>query len=124
MPTIPMIVPLLVTGISFGYILRTKKASIGRRLIALGCLLGGAGNAVNAAILYLFQSQATTGRNFPPGANFARQGVPTQSPVVFVLLAFLVGVLIVLLVLIPATLIQTRKLSFLQRFSRKEEKQA
>lgn len=49
-----MIVPLLITGILVGHVLRTKKASIGRRLALLGSLLGGVGNVVNGAILYLF----------------------------------------------------------------------
>jgi RsiW-degrading membrane proteinase PrsW (M82 family) len=105
MPTIPMIVPLLVTGVLFGYILRTKKTNVGRKLTALGCLLGGVGNAVNGAILYLFQSQATTGPSIP---SFARQTAPTQSPVSFLILSFVVGALIVLLVLVPAVLVQRR----------------
>ena len=54
-----MIAPLLIAGILIGHIIRTKKANIDRRLTALGSLLGGTGNAVNAAILYLFQNQAT-----------------------------------------------------------------
>ena len=116
MPTIPMIVPLLVTGILVGYILRTKRANIGRKLIVLGSLLGGVGNVVNAAILYLFQSQSTVETNI---RTFARQTVPTQSPAVFLLLSFVVGILIVLLVLIPATIIQTRELSFLRFFVRR-----
>jgi len=119
MPTVPMIVPLLVTGILFGYVLKTKKSNIGRRLMALGCLLGGVGNVVNGAVLYLFQSQTTTGTSFPPGSGdmppFARQAVSTQTPVSFLLLCFVAGVLIVLLVLVPATLAQSerlRRLSF------------
>ena len=111
-----MIVPLLVTGILIGYILRTKRANIGRKLIVLGSLLGGAGNVVNAAILYLFQSQSTMQTNI---RSFARQTVPAQSPAVFLLLSFVVGILIVLLVLIPATIIQTRELSFLRFFVRR-----
>ncbi len=104
MPTVPMIVPLLVTGILFGYVLKTKKSIIGRRLMALGCLLGGVGNAVNGAILYLFQSQATTGPSIP---SFARQAAPTQT-LSFLILSFVVGALIVLLVLVPAVLVQRR----------------
>ena len=121
MPTVPMIVPLLVTGILFGYVLKTKKSNIGRRLMALGCLLGGVGNVINGAVLYLFQSQTTTGPSFPPGGGdmppFARQAVSTQTPFSFLLLCFVAGVLIVLLVLVPATLAQSerfQRLSFRQ----------
>ena len=116
MPTIPMIVPLLVTGILFGYILRTKKTNVGRKLTALGCLLGGVGNAVNGAILYLFQSQATTGPSIPP---FVRQA-SAQTPVSFLILSFVAGALIVLLVLVPAVLVQTRTSPHLP-FRRRQE---
>jgi hypothetical protein len=123
MPTIPMIVPLLVTGILVGYILRTKRDKMGRKLIILGSLLGGAGNAVNAAILYLFQRSSTVPANLPANfRTFARQTMPTQSLASFVLLSFIVGILIVLLVLIPATIIHTRKLSFLKSFVRRGER--
>ena len=122
MPTVPMIVPLLVTGILFGYVIKTKKSNIGRRLMALGCLLGGVGNVVNGAVLYLFQSQTTTGTSFPPGSGdmppFARQAVSTQTPVSFLLLCFVAGVLIVLLVLVPATLAQSERF---KRFSFRRE---
>jgi len=114
MPTIPMIIPLLVGGILFGYILRTKRPTISRRFMALGSLLGGAGNAVNAATLYLFQNQ---GRTSPAVPSFVRQTMPTQTPASFLLLSFVIGVLIVLLVLVPAVLVQSRKLPHLP-FSR------
>jgi len=107
MPTIPMIIPLLVTGILVGYVLRTKKSTIGRRLLALGSLLGGVGNVVNAGVLYLFQNQARTGPTVP---TFVRQTMPAQTPVSFLFLSFVIGVLIVLLVLVPAALVQTRGL--------------
>jgi RsiW-degrading membrane proteinase PrsW (M82 family) len=100
-----MIIPLLITGILFGYILRAKKSTMSRRFMSLGTLLGGVGNAVNAAILYLSQNQARTGPGIP---SFARQAAPTQTPISFLLLSFIVGVLVVLLVLIPAVLVQTR----------------
>jgi RsiW-degrading membrane proteinase PrsW (M82 family) len=118
-----MIVPLLVTGILFGYILRTKKTNVGRKLMALGCLLGGVGNAVNGAILYLFQSQ-TTGSSFQQGGGevppFARQAVSTQTPASFLILSFVIGVLIVLLVLVPAVLVQRRTFPHLP-FRRREQ---
>ena len=118
-----MIVPLLVTGILFGYILRTKKTNVGRKLMALGCLLGGIGNAVNGAILYLFQSQ-TTGSSFQQGGGevtpFARQAVSTQTPASFLILSFVIGVLIVLLVLVPAVLVQRRTFPHLP-FRRREQ---
>jgi len=118
-----MIVPLLVTGILFGYILRTKKTNVGRRLMALGCLLGGVGNAVNGAILYLFQGQTTTGPSFPSGAEippFARQAASAQTPVTFLILSFVVGALIVLLVLVPAVRVQRRTFPHLP-FRRREQ---
>ncbi len=113
MPVFPIIVPLVLTGILIGYILRTTNVHIGRRLMALGSLLGGVGNVVNAAILFLFQNQTAVATDIRP---YARQA--TLSPVLFLVLSFVVGVLTVLLVLVPATIVQKRKLSFLEFFFR------
>lgn len=118
MPTIPMIVPLLVAGAIFGHTLRNKKEHIGRKLTALGSLLGGLGNAANAAVLELFQPQTTTRTAIPA---FARQTVPTQTLTSFLILSFVVGVLTVLLVIIPAVLVQRRALPHLSFRRRKEE---
>ena len=98
---------LLVTGILIGYVLRSKKSTIGRRLFVLGSLLGGVGNVVNAGVLYLFQNQARTGPTVP---SFVRQTMPAQTPVSFLLLSFVIGALIVLLILAPAVLVQTKGL--------------
>ena len=113
MPEFPVIIPLVLTGILIGYIIRTTNVHIGRRLIVLGSLLGGVGNVVNAAILFLFQNQTAVETGV---RTFARQA--TLSPVLFLILSFVVGVLTVLLVLVPATIVQKRKLSFLEFFFR------
>jgi hypothetical protein len=113
-----MIVPLLVAGAIFGHTLRNKKEHIGRKLTALGSLLGGLGNAANAAVLELFQPQTTTRTAIPA---FARQTVPTQTPASFLILSFVVGVLTVLLVIISAVLVQRRALPHLSFRRRKEE---
>ncbi len=114
-----MIVPLVVTGILFGHILRTKKERIGKRLVAWGCLLGGLGNAANGAVLYLFPSQAPTGTSL---GFSARQTVTTQTPLSFLLLSFVVGVLIVALVIISAVLAQKKALPRLH-FRKSEEEE-
>jgi hypothetical protein len=118
MPTIPMIVPLLVTGILFGHTLRTKKEHVGWKLAVSGSLLGGLGNAANAAVLYLFPNQAMTGSAI---RSFARQTVPTQTLASFLLLSFVAGVLVVTLVIIPAFLIQKRKFPHLSLRRGEEE---
>jgi hypothetical protein len=105
MPTIPVVVPLLVTGILFGRILHAKKEQVGRRLGVWGCLLGGLGNAANAAILYLLPGQATTGSSIP---FTVRQVATTQTPLSFLLLSFVIGVLIVALVVVSAVLTKER----------------
>jgi hypothetical protein len=120
MPTIPMIVPLLVAGAIFGHTLRNKKEHIGRKLTALGSLLGGLGNVANAAVLELFQNQATTGTAI---RSFPRQTVPTQTPASFLILSFVVGVLTVLLVVISAVLFQRRAIPHLPFRRRKEEEE-
>ena len=118
MPENPIIVPLLITGVLIGYILRTKEARIGWRFTALGSLLGGLGNAVYAAALYLLPSQTTTETNIP--SFVSRQTTlsqppflttPSQTPALSLVFSFIVGIFIVLLVLIPAVLIQTRSKS-------------
>jgi hypothetical protein len=114
MPTIPVVVPLLVTGILFGRILHAKKEQVGRRLGVWACLLGGLGNAANAAILYLLPGQATAGPptgQGPVGSSItftARQVATTQTPLSFLLLSFVVGVLIVALVVVSAVLTKER----------------
>jgi hypothetical protein len=118
MPTIPVIVPLLATGILFGHTLRIKKEHVGWKLAVLGSLLGGLGNAVNAAVLYLFPNQAMTGSAI---RSFARQTVPTQTLASFLLLSFVVGVLTVLTVVIPAVLIQKRTFPHLSFRGREKE---
>ena len=112
----------MVTGLLFGHILRTKKERVGRRLAVLGCLLGGLGNAVNAAALYLlFPDQTRTGTAIRASTtSIPRQVVTTQEPLSFLLLSFVVGVLIVGLVVISAVLTQKRTLPRFP-FRKKEE---
>jgi hypothetical protein len=100
-----MIVPLFVTGILFGHMFRTKKERIGWRLAVSGSLLGGLGNAANAAVLYLFPDQTSTGSAIRASA---RQVVTTQTTLSFLLLSFVAGALIVALVIISAVLTQKR----------------
>jgi hypothetical protein len=116
MPT-PTIVPLLVTGIMIGLVLRTTKAKIGRKFVIVGSLLGGFGNLANAALLYLFQGPATTPSfpQFTPQATqqaaplatpraFAASQMAAQSLTSFLVLSFIIGTLMVLVVFVAARL--------------------
>lgn len=102
MPDIPTFVPLLLTGILFGSILRTTKVHISWRFMVSGSLLGGLGNVVHAAALYLFQGQQT--RQAIPSTFASSQIMPTQTPIYFLVLSFIIGAFMILLVLIAASL--------------------
>jgi len=64
---------------------------------------GGLGNAANAAVLYLFPEQTSTGSAIRAST---RQIVTTQTTLSFLLLSFVAGALIVALVIISAVLAQ------------------
>jgi len=112
MPT-PTSVPLLITGIMIGLVLRTTKANMSWKFIAVGSLLGGLGNVINAALDYLFQGQGT-GRVIPQGIQqavpqatpraFAASQIAAQSLTTFLVSSFIIGALMILLVFVAARL--------------------
>jgi len=105
----PTIVPLIVSGIMIGIILRSTRAHVSWKFIIAGSLLGGLGNVANAILLYLFQGQQSrqaipaTITQVTPRA-FTGQTLPTQSLASFAVLSFITGTLMILLVFIAARL--------------------
>jgi len=111
MPEIPTIVPLILTGILVGSVLRKTNVSISRKLLVLGSFFGGLGNSANAAALSFLGP--TTGQSVPPGLTniqtitppvVSGQVMSTQTPFTFIVLSFITGALMVLLVLITVSL--------------------
>lgn len=105
----PTIVPLIVTGIMIGIILRSTRAHVSWKFIIAGSLLGGLGNVANAVLLYLFQGQQP--RQAIPEAitqttprAFTGQALPTQSLASFAVLSFIIGTLMIVLVFVAARL--------------------
>lgn len=109
----PTIVPLLITGIMIGLVLRTTKANMSWKFIGVGSLLGGLGNVANAVLLYLLQGQGT-GQTIPQGIPqtipqttpraFAASQIAAQSLTSFLAISFIIGALMILLVFVAARL--------------------
>jgi predicted neutral ceramidase superfamily lipid hydrolase len=109
----PTIVPLLITGIMIGLVLRTTKADVSWKFIIVGSLLGGLGNVANAVLLYLFQGPGTT-QTTPQGIPqavpqatpraFAASQIAAQSLTSFLVISFIIGALMILLVFVVARL--------------------
>lgn len=90
MPQLPVIIPLIVIGISFGSLLKSEKAKISLRRVMIWSLVAGLLNAVNAYAVYLLTPQPTFG-----GATFARTTTTTATYIPFTAASFLAGFIIV-----------------------------
>jgi len=88
MPQLPVIIPLIIIGISFGSLLKSEKPKISLRRVMIWALVAGLLNAVNAYAVYLLTPQPTFG-----GATFARTTTTTLIP--FTAASFLAGFIIV-----------------------------
>jgi hypothetical protein len=99
MPQLPIIIPLIIIGISFGSLLKSEKPKISLRRVMTWSLVAGLLNAVNAYAVYLLTPQTTfrggtfTGATFT-GATFARTTGATSS-IGFTAASFLAGFIIV-----------------------------
>ncbi|MBS7623236.1 hypothetical protein KEJ39_06135 [Candidatus Bathyarchaeota archaeon] len=100
MPEIPSIIPLILTGILVGLVLRKTAAKISWRLTILGSLLGGLSNLAYAAVLPILRGQDVG----QPVARPSFIGQAALNPLLFLAASFIVGVVIVLLVLAAASL--------------------
>jgi hypothetical protein len=86
MPQLPVIIPIIIIGISFGSLLKSEKPKISLRRVMTWSLVAGLLNAVNAYAVYLLTPQPTFG-----GATFVR----TTTDIVFTAASFLAGFIIV-----------------------------
>ena len=90
MPQLPVIIPLIIIGISFGSLLKSEKPKISLRRVMIWSLVAGLLNAVNAYAVYLLTPQPTFG-----GATFARTTATTTTYIPFTAASFLAGFIIV-----------------------------
>jgi len=92
MPQIPIVIPVIVAGITVGSVMKSKSSTISKRKLISASLVAGLLNAIHAYVVNSLSSQQT----FVARANFS---VPQTSWIPFVVASLLGGFLIVLAVL-------------------------
>jgi len=95
MPQIPIIIPVIVAGITVGSVIKSQSPRISRRKLMSASLVAGLLNAINAYLVDLLSPQQTFARTNLPVA----ETVVETSRIVFVVASFIGGFLIVLAVL-------------------------
>ena len=91
MPSTPIILPIIITGIVVGSLMKSKTATFPKKRIAYASLVSGLLNAVHAYALYMMT----------PRSTFARAAVATaqqSQELIFAFSSFITGVLVVLAV--------------------------
>jgi hypothetical protein len=91
MPQIPIIIPVIVAGITVGSVIKSQSPRISRWKLMSASLVAGLLNAINAYVVDSLSPRQTFA-----GASFS---VPQTSWIVFVVASFIGGFLIVLAVL-------------------------
>jgi len=91
MPQIPIIIPVIVAGITVGSIIKSQSPRISKRKLMSASLVAGLLNAINAYVVDSMSPRQTF-----TAANFT---VSQTSWIVFVVASFIGGFLIVLAVL-------------------------
>ncbi|HXZ90619.1 MAG TPA: hypothetical protein VEG61_06125 [Candidatus Dormibacteraeota bacterium] len=107
MPQLPVIIPLIIIGISFGSLLKSEKPNISLKRITVWSLVAGLLNAVNAYAVYLLTPQPTFGGGTFAGSTFARSAAAT-SDISFTVASFLAGFIIVAAVFVIARVVSRR----------------
>jgi hypothetical protein len=119
MPTTPIIIPIIVAGITLGSLLVSKTQKISKKKLATASLLGGLLNTAYAFLIYTLFPPTTFTRNgaFTGGGAFGGGGTFTGtftgggsfraaatggSETTFVVSAFVTGFLIVLAIVVVA----------------------
>lgn len=91
MPQIPILVPIIVAGVTVGSVFKSKSSRISRRKLLSASVVAGLLNAVYAYVVYSYSPQPTSFRGV--------SSVAATSWIAFVAGSFLTGFLIVLAVL-------------------------
>jgi len=99
MPQIPIIIPVIVAGITVGSVIKSQSPKISRRKLMSASLVAGLLNAINAYVVDSLSPQQTFARANFTATQAAGFSVPQTSWIVFVLASFIGGFLMVLAVL-------------------------
>ena len=91
MPQIPILIPVIVAGVTVGSVIKSKTLKISKRRLLSASVVAGLLNAVYAYVVYSYSPQPTSFRGV--------SSVAPTSWIAFVAGSFLTGFLIVLAVL-------------------------
>jgi hypothetical protein len=97
MPQAPIIIPLIITGLFFGNLLKSPGKKISKKSVAIPAIAAGLLNGVHAYLLDIMTPQVTT--NTFTGGTFTLR--PTLT-IPFVISGIGIGILIILLVVAVA----------------------
>ena len=97
MPQIPIIIPVIVIGITVGSVIKSETPKISRRKLMSASLVAGVLNAINAyAVNSLSPQQTFVRANFSAAQAAGFSSFSQTSGIVFVVASFIGGFLIVL----------------------------
>lgn len=99
MSTAPIIIPVIVAGITLGSLLVSEKHKITKKKILGISLISGLLNSANAYLVYTLLSPPTFSRSSGgtfTGGGFTGGGSSGSSEISFLVLSFITGFLIVL----------------------------
>jgi H+/Cl- antiporter ClcA len=111
MPQVPVIIPVIVTGLVVGWAMKSKTRRISKKRLMSASLLAGALNVAYVYLLQLLMPEVfSLGFSSRPSQAASQLQVPATSELVFMVSCFLTGFLIVLVVLgIAMVYARTRK---------------
>ena len=103
MPQAPIIIPIIIAGITLGSLLVSEKRTLSKKKFLLVCLLSGCLNVANGFLVYQFAPPPTFtrggGGGFSGGTSgFQFRAASTTSESGYLISSFLVGLLVVLAV--------------------------
>jgi len=100
MPQLPLIVPIIVTGVLVGSLMKSKTQRISKKRLVSSSLISGVLNGAYAYAVYLLTPQTTFTRfTGSAAATTAAAAFRPASDIVFVISSFVAGVLFVLTVI-------------------------
>jgi hypothetical protein len=103
MPQAPIVIPLIITGLLFGSLLKQQRKSFSKKSVAIASVSAGLLNGVHAYLLDILTPQPTIPTTFANRAGFALRATATAT-IPFVVSAIAVGILIVLVVVVVAAI--------------------
>jgi hypothetical protein len=99
MPQLPLIVPIIVTGVLVGSLMKSKTQHLSKKRLVSSSLISGVLNGAYAYAVYLLTPQTTFTRFTGSAAATAAAAFRPASDIVFIISSFVAGVLFVLTVI-------------------------